>query len=157
MSKDSGLIYYPPSHHKLHQLFSKYAILAISLLIFVYAYGRWIREFMPDWASLTAVFSVLLVILWLYRVEKSWVFQWGDKQVTVSLKQNLLMFSWLDVRINSAMLLSKMTRIHGSVIELNDMMQYSNKKIPIVLHVRKTKEPHLVECAIKINGQSLTT
>ena len=157
MNENSGLIYHPPSHHRLCRLFTKYVILAIFLLVFIYAYGRWIRELMPDWASLVVVFVVLLAILWLYRVEKAWIFEWGDNRVIVSLKQNLLMFAWLDVRINGAILLSKITRIHGSVIELNETVQYSNKTIPIVLNIRKTKEPHLVECAIQIEGQSLTT
>jgi len=157
MHKNNDLIHYPPSHHKLRRLFSKYAILAITLLFFAYVYSRWIREIMPSWASLIVVFTVLLLILWLYCVEKDWVFQWGDKQIIVSLKQNLLMFSWLDVRINGAVFLSKTTRVRGRIIELDETMQFSNKRIPIVLSIRKTKEPHLVECAIKIEGQSLTT
>jgi hypothetical protein len=69
----------------------------------------------------------------------------------------MLMYAWLTIRINGALALSQATRVRGSIIEVKGTLQYANRPVPFVVTIRKTAEAHLVDCALKVEGSSLTT
>lgn len=149
------LIYYPPSSHKLRRLFGSYAIAISILLGIAYAYRVYLRDIFPDWASLLIVFVVLLVVLWIYRIEKIWYFCWNDCLVTISFKYNLFMVYWIKIDIGGVPVTHKSAFMRMKPININSAMKYSEKHVPMMLSIRRTADTNAPECALMFEEKTL--
>lgn len=145
-----------PSGPKTSWLFLKggLAILAIFAILEVHVIV--VRPYLSGPLSMIVLYAFLISLLWLYRIEKYWIFLWHEKKLKVSLKMNGLLFDWITVRIGDELVVNeRVWNTNPLIIDRN--FRYGQETVRLRLHVEKTREWYRVGCAFFIGDVQLST
>lgn len=150
---------YPPASHL--RLISWLQVVFFIFFIFLYAIldqtllkNIWIKAGLPGWFSAFSTAIIVLMLLWLFRPSKAWVFKWEKDNVKVHFTGNLLGFTWVYIYIDNALILSKRFWACNKV-NLSTKVTYKGKNIIVKLNIIPVEIWHQVECDISFNNEYL--
>ena len=146
----------PPTDHQTRNSLIKLFFTIIFLVILAFIYGNWLKNIFPEWANVTLVFIVGIIIIRLYRLNKIWIFEWNKNKIKILTGSNLFLFTWINVWLNDDLVISKrLWKVNTINIEKN--ISFEGSELPIKLDIFKTKEWFKIGCVLLVNKQPLTS
>lgn len=142
---------YPPCGPRFVWQLVKLALFLFLLLLLAHSY-RVLREvgaplFLPECAML----ALLLALLWFYRVEKYWVFSWGNERLTVFSGFNGFLRRWVVVELGDEVIMRYAGWRPAPEI-LRQQVRYGSKAWELEISISTTDIPGNVVCGVTIDG-----
>lgn len=131
----------------------------LTKLVFAWGYGllavygyRALREadaplFLPECTMLAS----LLALLWFYRVEKYWVFSWGNERLTVFSGFNGFLRRWVVIKLGDEVVMRYAGWRPAPEI-LRQQVRYGSKAWELEISIATTDIPGNVACGVTIDG-----